>query len=166
MECSIRKASLEDALTITKLLDEVTLALHQKGIAQWDEPWDQALLEQEIRLGRVWAVCDGAAMIGTFSLRPLTAAPWLSSSADPEGQWYLYRVALLPSCQGRGVGRNMVCFALDLARRAQKDLYLDCWAGNAVLRQFYSSAGFDTIGIFPEEDYEICVFFHRFDKEN
>jgi hypothetical protein len=37
-------------------------------------------------------------------------------------------------------------------------LYLDCWAGNKKLRNFYSNAGFDFIGDFPEEDYMISVF--------
>ena len=152
MKLSIQKALLPDAMPIARLLDEVTVQLHQTGILQWEHPWDPEQLGQDI-------------LFGTFSLRPLQTALWLDRRAKPDGQWYLYRVALRPSCQGSGLGTELIRFACCLADHAQKDLYLDCWAGNHALRRFYSSANFDTIGIFPEENYQICVFSRHFRKE-
>lgn len=35
---------------------------------------------------------------------------------------------------------------------------LDCWAGNAALRDFYTRAGFTHLGDFPEADYRVSVF--------
>ena len=89
-------------------------------------------------------------------------ALYLSDQAAPDRRWYLYRIALHPSYQGMGIGRTLIHFACHLADSAQKDLYLDCWAGNHSLRKFYSSAGFDPIGIFSEQDYKICVFSRPF----
>jgi hypothetical protein len=39
-----------------------------------------------------------------------------------------------------------------------KTLYLDCWAGNEKLKEFYFNNGFEYVGDFPEEDYFISVF--------
>ena len=165
MKLSIQKALLPDAMPIARLLDEVTVQLHQKGILQWEHPWDPDKIGQDILLERVWACRDGKELVGTFSLRPLQTALWLDRRAKPDGQWYLYRIALRPSCQGSGLGTELIRFACCLADHAQKDLYLDCWAGNHALRRFYSSANFDTVGIFPEENYQICVFSRYFRKE-
>lgn len=100
MKLSIQKALLPDAMPIARLLDEVTVQLHQKGILQWEHPWDPDKIGQDILLERVWACRDGKELVGTFSLRPLQTALWLDRRAKPDGQWYLYRVALRPSCQG------------------------------------------------------------------
>ena len=139
MNLSIQKAALPDAFPVAGLLDEVTIQLHQRGILQWEYPWDPNKIKEDIRLGRVWACWDDSFLAGTFSLR-----------------------ALHPSYQGMGIGRTLIHFACHLADSAQKDLYLDCWAGNHSLRKFYSSAGFDPIGIFSEQDYKICVFSRPF----
>jgi hypothetical protein len=37
-------------------------------------------------------------------------------------------------------------------------IVLDCWAGNAKLRDFYQRAGFTSHGIFPVQDFEVMVF--------
>ena len=164
MALSIQKAGLPDVDSITTLLNEATAQLHQKGIMQWEYPWNPAQIKAEIQKGWVWSAKKKSVLIGTFSLRPLPLAPWLPGGSGPDGQWYLYRLALLPEWQGKELGRELLRFACDLARNAQKNLYLDCWAGNTALRKIYSSSGFDTIGIFPEENYEICVFSYRFDR--
>lgn len=158
MSLCIQKAAPADLSAILRLLNETAAGLHRRGIRQWETPWDPEEIRAEIAGGRVWSAWDGGALAGTFSLRPLETASWLPGDAEPGGQWYLYRVALHPSRQGRGEGQTLVRFACSLAQEAKKNLYLDCWAGSGALRRFYTSAGFDTIGIFPEEDYEIAVF--------
>lgn len=77
MKLSIQKALLPDAMPIARLLDEVTVQLHQKGILQWEHPWDPDKIGQDILLERVWACRDGKELVGTFSLRPLLTALWL-----------------------------------------------------------------------------------------
>lgn len=158
MNLSIQKAVLSNAAALTALLNETVADLHRRGIRQWESPWDSEEICREIGQGRVWAAWGGGTLAGTFSLKPLESAGWLPDSAKPGGQWYLYRVEMHPSRQGKGEGRTLVQFACQLAKAAKKDLYLDCWAGNDALRRFYTSAGFDTIGIFPEENYKISVF--------
>ena len=70
MNLSIQKAALPDAFPVAGLLDEVTIQLHQRGILQWEYPWDPNKIKEDIRLGRVWACWDDSFLAGTFSLRP------------------------------------------------------------------------------------------------
>lgn len=165
MNLSIQKATPADLSALLHLLEETAENLHQKGIRQWESPWEPEEIRAEIDKGWVWTAWDADLLAGTFSLRPLVSVAWLPNNSKPDGQWYLYRVALHPSWQGKGKGNTMVRFACGLARTAGKDLYLDCWAGNETLRRFYASTGFDTIGIFPEENYKISVFVHRYNAD-
>ncbi|MBS4537503.1 GNAT family N-acetyltransferase [Clostridium sp. D2Q-11] len=71
---------------------------------------------------------------------------------------YIYRIAVLPTYQGGNLGVNIVDYALNYSKNIGKELYLDCWAGNKKLRNFYSSSGFQMIGEVQEEDYFISVF--------
>jgi RimJ/RimL family protein N-acetyltransferase len=43
-------------------------------------------------------------------------------------------------------------------------ILLDCWAGNEKLRAFYEKSGFKLLGEFPENDYEIAVFYYEMFK--
>ena len=119
MKLSIQKALLPDAMPIARLLDEVTVQLHQKGILQWEHPWDPDKIGQDILLERVWACRDGKELVGTFSLRPLQTALWLDRRAKPDGQWYLYRVAL-PLLPGQRLGHRAHPFCLLFGRPCAK----------------------------------------------
>lgn len=94
-------------------------------------------------------------IVGTFSIKNTDNIN--VDSIEPENK-YLYRIAILPEYQGKGLGLGIVEFSLDYSKNMGKSLYLDCWAGNKKLRSFYSNTGFDFIGNAPEEDYFISVF--------
>jgi|GEM_PF-176579 len=60
---------------------------------------------------------------------------------------YLIRVAILPACQGRGIGRQLVADALQYARNAGAGgLALNTQATNVVSRHVYESLGFRATG--------------------
>ena len=52
----------------------------------------------------------------------------------------------------------MMEYSLTLSKKLELLLYLDCWAGNDKLKNFYLNNGFKHVGDFPEEDYFISVF--------
>ena len=66
MNLSIQKAALPDAYPVAGLLDEVTIQLHQRGILQWEYPWDPNKIKEDIRLGRVWACWDDSFLAKGF----------------------------------------------------------------------------------------------------
>ncbi|MGV2941336.1 GNAT family N-acetyltransferase [Mesobacillus sp. LC4] len=63
-----------------------------------------------------------------------------------------------PEYQGKGYGSVITSWSCQYARQLVEELYLDCWAGNEKLKNFYSENGFEYVGDFPEEDYYISVF--------
>ncbi len=67
-----------------------------------------------------------------------------------------------PEAQGRGVGEAVCAWVKAYADSRRKSVYLDCWAGNEKLKDFYSKAGFDYLGDYPEEDYQISAFRYKY----
>jgi len=96
-----------------------------------------------------------SSIIATFSIKDTdyVNVPLIEAQNN-----YLYRVAVLPEYFGKSLGLKMVNYAMKLSRQMNKTLYLDCWAGNNKLREFYSGAGFELLGDVPEEDYMVSVF--------
>jgi GNAT superfamily N-acetyltransferase len=59
------------------------------------------------------------------------------------------RLMVLPSLQGRGVGRRLYAAAVEYARRLDlEQLYLTCRSGTG-LSEFYSRLGWEEVGVMP-----------------
>jgi len=151
----ITLANYEDVDTIVQILNKVTLYLHNKGINQWVFPWTKDMIENDVKEGLVYLLKVDGSPIGTFSIKDTND---INIDIVYPNNKYLYRVAILREYQGKGLGAEMVRFALDYSRKLNKSLYLDCWAGNSKLKSFYKSLGFDLLEEVPEEDYFISVF--------
>jgi GNAT superfamily N-acetyltransferase len=151
----IKLAVMNDKDTIVELLNNVTLDLHNKGINQWRYPCNVNEIEMDIKKGYTYMLVMDNLIVGTFSIKKINGLD--SPIIDTKGM-YLFRIAILPEYQGKNLGFEIVSYACQCSRNSNKSLYLDCWAGNKKLRNFYSNAGFDFIGDFPEEDYMISVF--------
>lgn len=158
MLCEIKLANQVHANSIVQLLNKITLDLHEKGINQWTYPWCIDEIELDIKRKNIYMVIVDNLLIGTFSLRNVDNSwfPFVKQNS-----LYLYRIAILPEKQGKNVGIHITDYACRLSRNSQKTLYLDCWSGNEKLRDFYSKAGFDFLGNFPEADYFISVFKYK-----
>lgn len=156
MEINIKLAQKEDTNRLVELLNAVTLHLHEKNINQWTYPWNTEEINKDVKDENIYIITFGNLLIGTFSLKP-TDISSLNSIIKEEG-FYLYRIAVLPEYQGKNIGLDAIAYAREMADFYKKPLYLDCWAGNKVLKNFYSNAGFKFLGDFPEEDYSISVY--------
>lgn len=146
----IRLATVDDLSNIEKLLNDVTLNLHKKGIEQWDYPWTLNSIDG------LYVLEKDETIIGTFSIMNLN-----DNIKFPFGNTrdlYLHTIAIHPSYQKNNLGLNIIQYVNDISKALDVDIYLDCWNGNSNLKKFYSNAGLDICGIFPENDYEICIF--------
>jgi ribosomal protein S18 acetylase RimI-like enzyme len=151
----IRSATLEDLLEVANILNKAAQDLHSKGINQWDYPWDKKDILQQIQSKNLYILSNGKIVIGTFGIKRLQR---LSDCAIEPGSKYLFQIAILPEYQGMGYGKAITDWACIYARDHEFTLYLDCWAGNGKLKNFYRENGFEFMGDFPEEDYYISVF--------
>ncbi len=159
MEFSISPAKPGDTAALVTLLNTITEDLHRKDIQQWEYPWNPAVIAADIETHRVWLLRDGNKIVGSYSSKIQDSAPWLPESSQSAARFfYLYRIALRPELQGQGIGKQLIVHAIEQANEAKLPIYLDCWAGNEPLKRFYHGNGFQYIGDFPEEDYQISVF--------
>ncbi len=150
---------LTDLERILEVLNSATKKLLDKKVYQWEYPWETAQIEEDIREKRQFTVKDASRMIAVFSIKDTLGNVW-----EPENhgdQCYLYRIAVHPQVQGAGVGEAVCTWVKAYAINNNKTVYLDCWAGNEKLKAFYTKAGFDCLGEFPEEDYKISVFRYK-----
>lgn len=151
----IRQAKIEDLQQVANVLNEVTLHLQAKEINQWNYPWDVNIVSDQIKNNNQYVLLHNEKIIGTFSISEIDQ---LSQLEIKPGSKYLSKIAILPEFQGQNLGSYVIKFAFSFAEQGNKTLYLDCWAGNEKLKSFYTKAGLQYIGDFPEEDYFISIF--------
>jgi GNAT superfamily N-acetyltransferase len=149
----IRIAKQGDQKDILNVLNAAAMTLHEKGINQWEYPWDEKELVDQMEF--LYVVTVDNQVIGTFGIKDIDC---LNEYLVEPSSKYLYQIAILPEYQGNGVGSGITSWAREYACCVGKPLYLDCWAGNEKLKRFYQENGFDYVGDFPEEDYYISVF--------
>lgn len=152
---TIRLATLDDKETVLDILNKVTLDLHGRGIQQGEYPWDADRLASEITKSYVYVLLKDEHIVGTFCIKDIDELSELK--IEPRSS-YLYQIAILPDYQGNKLGSEITKFACAYAKEVNTTLYLDCWAGNEKLKNFYSNNGFAYQGDFPEDDYFISIF--------
>ncbi len=157
-ELEIKLAKLEDANAIVDVLNKTTLELHGKGIQQWDYPWDEGKVANQIESEFAYAVWDDGRIIGTFCIHEIDV---INELFVVPGSIYLSQIAILPEYQGKNCGAAIVKFVIDYVDKLDKALYLDCWAGNEKLKKFYTENGLENLGDFPEKGYEISIFTYK-----
>lgn len=154
----IRLSKVEDLKQILYVLNSVTLHLIQKGIYQWNYPWDEDKILSQIKENVSYILLDNDKIIGVFCIHEID---YINEMSVDEKSNYLSQIAILPEFQGENWGSVIIDFACSFVKRSNKTLYLDCWAGNEKLKCFYSKNGLKHIGDFPEEDYFISIFQYK-----
>jgi GNAT superfamily N-acetyltransferase len=148
-------ANSKDIKDVVSLLNKATLKLHEKGINQWVYPWNPKEIEKDVLKKYVYLLKSDDLIVGTFSIKDMEPTDFFN--VEPNSK-YLYRLAISPEYQGKGLGLEILNYCFEYVRKMNVSLFLDCWAGNGKLRSFYKNAGFKHVGDFPEEDYFISVF--------
>jgi len=111
------------------------------------------LIEDYLKRGRCYVALDGSDnVVGTMVLlhtRPATVE--------------IVNIAVRKDCQGRGIGKQLICFAIQKAKE-QKAKTIEVGTGNSSIGQllFYQKCGFRITGIdrdffikhYTEEIYE------------
>lgn len=154
----IRLAVLDDLPVIVKILNETTLHLYKMDIQQWDYPWDENIIENQLKSNLTYIMVLDDKAIGTFCLNSINR---INDLFVEPGSIYLSQIAVLPQYQGKHHGSGIIDYACQFARKKNKALFLDCWEGNKKLRDFYHGNGFEHIGNFSENDYFISVFKYK-----
>ena len=140
MKLLFHKASPQHAAPLTALQHVCTDFLLAKGICQWTYMSKGDILKE---LPFTYVLLSNHTVVASFCIKPYE-----------KDTAYATRIAVHPDYQGAGIGKA-ICTWL---KGYEHPVYLDCWNGNEKLKSFYEENGGHIIGVFPEADYEICVF--------
>jgi GNAT superfamily N-acetyltransferase len=155
-----RRATLDDASWIVDLSARVQDSLTASGSLQQIGPLPLENTEESILGGNSFVLETREKRLGTVLIDPLKTAylEQLALHRQPRPFWYLHSLMLEPDEQGKRLGLVFLEEVKRLMAALSGTIVLDCWAGNAKLRDFYQRAGFTGHGIFPVRDYEVMVF--------
>ena len=159
-EYRVRPATLDDAGWIVELSARVQAALTASGSLQQIGPLPLEGTKRSILMGHAYLLETGTHGLGSVLVDPLDGAQqeeW-HLPAEQGPWWYLHSFMLEPEEQGQGLGLVFLGEVKRLMAPLSGSIVLDCWAGNAKLRDFYQRAGFTAHGVFGVLDYEVVVF--------
>jgi GNAT superfamily N-acetyltransferase len=141
-EVEVVRAGPADAGLASSIMNEAATWLTELG----DTLWFPAELTAEklipaINAGELYLVKMGGEAVGTVIFQLSDRLYWPDM---PEGEAaYIHKIALKRSATGKGLGRQVIAWAREMARQAgMKYLRLDTEAARKRLCAFYESAGF------------------------
>lgn len=150
----INRAGMDDYAEIRAFYDDVIL--HTPGMkehVQWKigmHPTDDTI-KQYIQKDSMYLCQNEGEIIGAMAVtmdqgedyRPI---PWVLSLCDDEVA-VLHMLAVKPDGQKKGLGREMIRWAIGLAKDSGKKAFrLDALETNLVAQKIYSSMGFERRG--------------------
>lgn len=154
MNITIQKAMADDFGHILNILEMAALKLLARDIHQWEYPWNDDELRNQIDNEEFYIVLSDGQPVGCFGLKPFENNPF----TDDKNGLYFYHLAVHPQYSGSGISHSICQWVQDYAAKQGITIYFDCWAGNDFLKKFYTGCGFEYIGDFPEEDYHVSAF--------
>ncbi|MEK3975154.1 GNAT family N-acetyltransferase [Psychrobacillus sp. FSL K6-1267] len=152
---NIKLAEKNDIATILDILNKATLKLLSKDIKQWTYPWPISEVEDQIAQGQVFKYEIENDIVGTFIIKPILQ---LNNLSIRENSLYVGRIAIIPEYQGKNIGASIIDYCQSISVEQNRDMYLDCWAGNNKLKDFYNGCGLNYLGDFPVDDYFVSIF--------
>ena len=162
----VRPADIDDIAYIVDLSARVQAKLTASGSLQQIGPINREVVSDYVMARAAYVLDDGTRLGSVFvrSIHPESFSQFfqweLHKLAAPV--YFLSKLMIEPARQGQGLGVTLLSGAVALFnKRKQGTLTLDCWAGNEKLRSFYSQNGFALHGIYPEEDFQVAVFYRR-----
>ncbi|MEO7659423.1 MAG: GNAT family N-acetyltransferase [Pyrinomonadaceae bacterium] len=140
----IRLARSDEAETVSRLLREA-FGPYRSGYTvdafEYTTPTAETI-ESRFAEGPIWLAVDGEEVIGTVSVM------------SDDGRLYIRSMAVTPTAQGRGVGRQLLETLESYAReKGFKKLYLYTTFVLPVARPMYEKNGFYVIRETPPEEW-------------
>ncbi|GAC1617111.1 MAG: hypothetical protein NVS4B9_06890 [Ktedonobacteraceae bacterium] len=161
----VRRAETSDAAFIVALIDRVQKKLIDSSSLQQIGPVSLAVVEEAISNSFAHILVRAGRRIGSVFVERIPAENrsllehW-GLTDTTSSYWHLHKLAIEPDEQGQGLGYHFLAGIKSyIATQPQPAIiFLDCWAGNAKLRTFYTRAGFRLQGIHPVADFKVAVF--------
>jgi len=142
----IKNSILTDVNTIMRLYDAAIELQTQKKMVIWPK-FGRSLVEREIQEQRQWKIVIDNEMACTWSITFEDKEIW--GEKDDNNSIYIHRLAANPAFRGNKFIDVIVQWAKAYAlSKGRKYIRLDTLGNNTRLVEYYTSAGFDFLGIF------------------
>lgn len=136
----ILRATAQDMEILYGILNEAARWIHQRGIDQWQYPFNRERIEKALAEHEVYLARQDGEPVGTLTLQWADTPFW---GDWPDDAGYVHLLASLR----KGVGRRLLAWAeTETVRRGRTLLRLDCVATNPKLVQYYEQAGYEGRG--------------------
>lgn len=151
---------IEEMLALTKACGE---KMNAEGIFQWNEAYPKIeTFQTDIAREELYVVISeseldgketilGFIVISTKMDEEYRNVVWLTDTTD---HYYIHRLAVHPNFQGKGIARNLMDFAENLAIENNKvSIRLDTFSKNLRNQKFYEARGYQRLEniFFPDQ---------------
>ena len=142
----IKNCSLADVDSILTLYDAAIELQTQKNMVVWPK-FERAFIEKEIGDKRQWKIMIGSEIACNWSITFDDKEIW--GEKDDNNSIYIHRLAANPAFRGNRFIDVIVPWAKAYAlSKGRRYVRLDTLGNNTRLIEYYTSAGFDFLGIF------------------
>lgn len=166
MDITIKKAENVHFKEVLTLLKDCGQDLRSKGILQWDENYpDEKVVLKDLENGNLFVALSDDKIVGTIVLNEHQDAEyqqlnWLTDNSSKN--LVVHRLAVLPSCQGKGIAQKLMDFSEDFAKTEGYDsIRLDTLSINLRNVSFYLKRGYLKIGqvflSYKKEEPYVCI---------
>ncbi len=144
----IEQSHPEDITEIFSLYTAAaTFQRSKKRVVVWPN-FDRSLVENEIQEGRQWKLIQHNTICCVWATAFSDPQIWEERDKDPSV--YIHRIATHPDNRGQQMVKKIVDWAIPFGKEKKKThLRLDTLGNNTRLIEYYQSAGFDFLGMFP-----------------
>lgn len=99
-------------------------------------PWSKSIFQDCLRVGYSCWVLDAAGTVQAYAVMSMAA-----------GECHIMNLSVDPSAQGRGVGRSMLRWMVEIACERRVDtMLLEARPSNTAALKLYQSEGFNEVG--------------------
>ena len=151
MNYTIKQSKLEDLSEIFARYEAAAaFQRSKKTVVVWPH-FDREMVRKEIVEGRQWKLLQNNAICCVWAIAFNDPQIWGERDKDPS--IYIHRIATHPNARGQHMVKKIVEWAIAYAKENQKThLRLDTLGNNKRLIDYYQSAGFNFLGMFPLKD--------------
>jgi ribosomal protein S18 acetylase RimI-like enzyme len=152
---TIMRLESKDKKGVMSLFRSVTQDLQRQGIHQWDWFYPNGIvIGSDLRNKNLYGLkmddqVIAAVVLDTKQSSKYAALKWSDIQGKPA---CIHRLAVRPEYQGKGLGKQLLQFTENLARRqGNSSIRLDVYTGNLSAVSMYSRAGYQQVGelLFP-----------------